>query len=71
MIAGASPALPAPRKAPGVVLGDQAQKAKGKGLLSRIRKPGMMLVPTAAGVFGERVRSNLSQQVRDGNATKK
>jgi hypothetical protein len=71
MIAGVSPAIPAPKRTKGVVLGDQAQKAKGKGLLSRFKKPGMMLIPAAAGVFGDRVRSNLSQQVRDGNAAKK
>jgi hypothetical protein len=71
MISGATPAMPAPARTKGVTLGDQAQKAKGKGLLARLKKPGMMLVPAAAGVFGDRVRSNLSQQVRDGNAAKK
>lgn len=71
MIAGVTPAIPAPKRTKGVVLGDQAQAAKGKGLLARIKKPGMLMIPAAAGVFGDRVRSNLSQQVRDGNAAKK
>ena len=71
MIAGATPAMPAPVRTKGVTVGDQAQKAKGKGLLARLKKPGMLMIPAAAGVFGDRVRSNLSQQVRNGNAAKK
>jgi hypothetical protein len=71
LLAGATPAMPSPKRTKGVVIGDMAQAAKGKGLLARIKKPGMLMIPAAAGVFGDRVRSNLSEQVRNENAAKK
>jgi hypothetical protein len=76
MIAGTTPAIPSPKRTKGVVLGDQAQKAKGKGLLSRFKKPPALLAPLAVPVIQQTYekatgRSALSQKVREGNAAKR
>jgi hypothetical protein len=75
LIAGIKPAIQSSTRTKGTVIGDLAEKAKGKGLLARFKKPPALLAPLLAPIIQQTVekltgRSSLSKQVRQGNAAK-